>query len=619
MPDKNSNNPSDTSYKEPTGAPELPENDKTQTAATPPAQTETVKGKTPPVLAEPANDSDLDTADEPDSSIKNVAATPPPGGRMKHFFRAYWRHKWWTLPLTIIVIIAILLAVPFTRYRLLGLFLQRSYSVTVIDSYNKKPVSGAVVTIGDDQKLTTGANGQVQFKATVGRHDISISKQYYRSYFGQTFVGISTKYNHEALRLTATGRQVPVSVIDHISGQPIADATVAALDTSAKTDSKGQAVIVLPAGKAELPVVISASKYNQLKATISVSESATKANTFSLTPAGKVYFLSNASGTYDIKSANLDGSDVHTVVTGTGSEGNGTSFYMSPNSSYGVLLANRSGTSTPQLYAVDISSGKLSPIDTTNAIFTTYGWSGNYFVYLSYPQDKGNWQPGNIVLKSYDALSGKTITLVSNQATGSGQDDYAYQGIGSGGITVLNGYVYYENIWASSYGTSLKGRSDGLMRIKVSGGQPQTLQNISIPDDDSVYVQTAQTSPDNIIYDVMTSSGDVYYRYDNNVVSHDNTLMQSDFSKNYPNYLPSPSGQKTFWAEPRDGKNTLFVGDASGDNATQIATLSSYTPYGWYTDSYLLVSKDNTLYIMPVSGSGTPLELGNYLQNPSYM
>ena len=76
--------------------------------------------------------------------------------------------------------------------------------------------------------------------------------------------------------------------------------------------------------------------------------------------------------------------------------------------------------------------------------------------------------------------------------------------------------------------------------------------------------------------------------------------------------MQSPSGDQTFWSVPADGKNTLNVGDKDGNNANKIAALSDYNPYGWYTDDYLLVSKNGSeLYIMPASG-GTPLLISNY-------
>jgi Tol biopolymer transport system component len=76
--------------------------------------------------------------------------------------------------------------------------------------------------------------------------------------------------------------------------------------------------------------------------------------------------------------------------------------------------------------------------------------------------------------------------------------------------------------------------------------------------------------------------------------------------------LLSPSGSNSFWAEARDGKSALFVGDQDGKNPKQVASLSEYTSYGWFTDDYLLVSKGSSeLYIMSKAG-GKPQKITDY-------
>ncbi|HEX5447612.1 MAG TPA: hypothetical protein VFW90_00160, partial [Candidatus Saccharimonadales bacterium] len=75
----------------------------------------------------------------------------------------------------------------------------------------------------------------------------------------------------------------------------------------------------------------------------------------------------------------------------------------------------------------------------------------------------------------------------------------------------------------------------------------------------------------------------------------------------------SPSGGQTFWSEQRDGKNTLFLGDGNAQNGKTIANLSDYSPYGWYTNNYLLVSKNSSeLYVMAKSGSSSPVKISDY-------
>ena len=65
--------------------------------------------------------------------------------------------------------------------------------------------------------------------------------------------------------------------------------------------------------------------------------------------------------------------------------------------------------------------------------------------------------------------------------------------------------------------------------------------------------------------------------------------------------------------EPRDGKNTIFNGDSEGKNSKEIATLSEFIPYGWYTDDYVLVSKGGSeLYVTGSGFSTKPLKVTDY-------
>jgi hypothetical protein len=71
----------------------------------------------------------------------------------------------------------------------------------------------------------------------------------------------------------------------------------------------------------------------------------------------------------------------------------------------------------------------------------------------------------------------------------------------------------------------------------------------------------------------------------------------------YATYLLSPSGKKLFWSEVRDGRSSLFIGSVDQDTSKAAATSfdDDYTPYGWFTDNYVLMSKKGSeLYIEAV-------------------
>jgi hypothetical protein len=97
-------------------------------------------------------------------------------------------------------------------------------------------------------------------------------------------------------------------------------------------------------------------------------------------------------------------------------------------------------------------------------------------------------------------------------------------------------------------------------------------------------------------------------------VSPTTDVSNSDFQgKFYPTYLASPSNNLTFWYEPRDGANTIFGGNGDGDASKQLATSSEFTPYGWFTDDYVLLSKKGSeLYIAPRDLSSAPVKITDY-------
>jgi hypothetical protein len=112
---------------------------------------------------------------------------------------------------------------------------------------------------------------------------------------------------------------------------------------------------------------------------------------------------------------------------------------------------------------------------------------------------------------------------------------------------------------------------------------------------------------------IPSGTTNAYYAYEGGKLTSTSSVDDQKFFGNaYPTYLVSPSDSHTFWAEARDGKNVLFVGDQDGKNSKQVAALSDYTAYGWYGDDYLLVSKNSSeLYIMPIAG-GTPIKVTDY-------
>ncbi len=530
----------------------------------------------------------------------------------------YWHHKIWTLPLTLLLIVVVLYLIPTTRYSILGLFLKEDAVVTVSDSMTHTPVSGAKISFGSST-VTTLANGKATISIPVGSHALEVSKQYYRSSSPIVFVSLSKASDTFQEYIVATGRQVPIKVVNKVTNQPIANADIKILDTEAKTDKNGTATIVLPVTHITQSGTVSDGNFNTSPITVQVTNQIVAANTFGLTPTGTVFFLSNLSGTIDVVKTNLDGTDRQTVLAGTGNESpTDTVLLASRDWKYLALLAQRSSSGGPELNIINTSTGQETNIDGGDVTFRLVGWDGDRFIYEVNQNNVLQWQNGQELLKSYNAPTKSSTTLVQTIATGT--SNYSYLGENIGSVYILDGKVVYSMNWAADDEYVLE-----------QNNKPATLNNVNPDGSDNTVIKSfvsqvgsqfpqfsintvSYDEPNSIAIQFSTDSGNNYYEFGNGAVTPSTDLNDQNFYNSYPTFLLSPSGNHTFWSEPADGKYNLFVGDANGQHPVSVGRLSDYSPYGWFTDSYLLVSKNSSeLYIMPVKG-GTPIPISDYFK-----
>jgi hypothetical protein len=328
----------------------------------------------------------------------------------------------------------------------------------------------------------------------------------------------------------------------------------------------------------------------------------------------------------------LDGSDRKVVLAGTGEEDKyNTSLLASRDWKYLALLSKRSGNNA-SVYLIDTTDGdKLTTIDQGNANFSLVGWSGSRFVYRVDRNGLQPWQPNQQALKSFDASNKQTLLLDQTQAIGVDANDYANQYLGEAYV-VGNQVVYTKNwrgigfkdgcsvgcVWDPN-NAAMKGKQAELDAIGVDGSSHKVLKSFSLANPPGLVVTAYVTTtlqpyePSGLYVSFDDGNGYKFFKYEDGQVSDDTALTQTAFyGTDYPTHLLSPSGSNTFWGEKRDGKNVLFTGDDDGKAPKQIASLSEYSPFGWFTDNYLLVSKSSSeLYIMPATG-GTPQKITDY-------
>ena len=522
--------------------------------------------------------------------------------------RGLLKRPWFYGGLFLLALFAVA-AVPMTRYRVAGLVYKQTLQVRIMDSKTDRPVSKAIVAI-DGHSAITDAAGLVQLRLPVGPHKLIVSKQYYASDAAMAFVNFKPGAAL-TISLNATGRQVPIMVTDKLTNKLISGAEINVLNTSAKTDSLGKAVIVLPATTKTVTGTLTAAGFNAIQIVVQITDSVVPANHFTLTAAGKVYFLSNEQGTIDVVKTNLDGTGRLTVVKGTGKEDpNTTVLLASRDWRYSVLKAQRD-SSQAALYLIDNSTDKLVQFDSGDANFSPIGWYNHSFMYDVVRNGVATSQNNHEVIKSYDAERDQLNQLDATLAVGEGAS-YVSQGFYN--FYILDNLLVYNTQWYSSGGADLSPKTDTIRGVQPNGQNKKDYQ--TIPAAGIGYIQSALATPQEIYFAAFNYNDNktTYYEFQDQVAKVSTTVTQASFNKLYPTYVLSPTGKLSAWSELRNGKQVVLVGGAAANGSRQAET--GYSIYGWFGDAYLLVSKKGSeLYIVPTDGPDAPIKLSDYYKS----
>ncbi|HET8709464.1 MAG TPA: hypothetical protein VFL85_04255 [Candidatus Saccharimonadales bacterium] len=573
--------------------------------------------KAAPPEADLPEDDDNDMPDdiEEASDMPEMKAVVMPSERgLKRIWHGYSHHKKWTLPLTILVLLAAAIGVPQSRYPLLGTVLQRDYAVQVLDQATHQPVTNADVILNGTRQETDN-HGRAHFHVNVGQRVLTTGKKYYRTNKHTVLVAAWGNIPIHTVYLQATGRQVPISVTDQITGRPVENALVRAADTEARTDKDGHALLVLPTNQPKLDAKLTADGYNNLRSTITVTAKDIPANRFALTPAGKVYFLSNLSGKIDVVKTNLDGSGRQTVLAGTGNESDhDTQLMQTSDWKYLALKAKRS-PDPAKLYVINTANDQSDIIDDDNADFTPVGWVGHHFVYVVNRRDVLAWKPYAQALKTYDADTGKVTIIDQTTAEGNDQFDYGFNSF-SQVYVIGNELVYAKNWYGSGYAPNhLDGKQVVIISAQADGSGKHTIKDFPVPKNTSYayVVDFSRYQYDGLYVRVSGDGAPAYFVYqDGKLTSRAGMNDDKYFGASYSDHFVSADGAHTFWADTRDGKSAIFVGDQNGQNEKQIALLDRLYPYDWFGNDYLLLYNDKSeLYVLSSSG-GTPKKVTDF-------
>ena len=106
---------------------------------------------------------------------KNIDSIRRGGKKQKSKIVRILFNKWNFIVLGLILIT--LFGLPYTRYKILGLYFKNDVTIQAIDSDTKNGISGAVVRV-DNKNYKTDVNGIVDIKLNLGSHSFSFNNQY---------------------------------------------------------------------------------------------------------------------------------------------------------------------------------------------------------------------------------------------------------------------------------------------------------------------------------------------------------------------------------------------------------------------------------------------------------
>lgn len=544
-----------------------------------------------------------ETEDGPGDKYENEEEPRGPN-ILERFIAKYRANQKIAVPVTILVGLLILFAVPTTRYGVLGLVIKKDFTVLILDSATNVPVSEVELSVNGKQAKTDGEGRATLTGIKVGQNNLKATKVYYKDGASQIMVALRSPKEPIEIKIEATGRQVPLHITHKITGENLEGAQIKALGAEALTDKNGETTLVLPPDNAVVKGEVSLKGYNSQNVNITVSDRSVKPNSFQLTPEGKVYFLSKRTGKIDVMKSDLDGSNQKVVVKATGNEEEGDTVLLASRDWKYVALKSRREGKTARFYLIDTSNDQLTEIDGSNDASVRFtGWSKHNFIYQVERTSLSLWESNRIALKAYNAETGQINIVDQSKAQGSSDEDYIYEIFGP--VQILSDQIVFSKSWQASYygNYNLANKRQGIYRTYGSGSGKELLKDFP-SNQNYTYIASVKPKPNQVYFQIAGARSD-FYIFEGGTLKEEPRLNQDTFNKNYPTYLLSPSGQKNFWFEKRDGKNTLFVGDLGGNDPTSVANTSEYKAYGWYSDDFLLVSKnDSELFVMSVKGPG---------------
>lgn len=538
------------------------------------------------------------------SNTNETSNNPKIHKRVLDFIKKHWKVEVIVLVLLLTPIVCFF-TVESLRFSVLNQFSSEEVTFKITDEKTNQPLEGVKVFKNTQEVATTDEDGTATInEVSYGNADFEFTKDAYST--GNSSVKIDLGFDEEQnVALTPVGIPLSVTVVNSISQEPLADYTISVEGTEITSDytkeMKHAELNVPPQlNNQEITLRFDAEGYNSFTQKITVNSDNKKVE-MKATIIGRHFFLSNRNGFASIYSSNFDGTDEELVSENVAASSQYIQYSPSPNNDYAAVVSkkdrieNEDGNFQDALYLLNFQTNELKRIDEGANVFSIYGWSDSKIVYTVSKQKYD--QPDNEKLKMYDVDTSKLTTLYQQRNV-------------SGQRSIVNGKYIFSN-YSYQSDDSLK---TGVYHIDLNNPtEPQMLIG------NYANSQFYRTSPRNVVFNDTENSW-FEYRSDPGGLVKLEAAPENLLSRYY---VESPSKSKVAWMETRDGKQTLFVGNGSGENAKQIAVpINSNSIISWINDEYVTISvisnEETANYIVHISSGLSKKIVDVYNDQRSY-
>lgn len=532
-------------------------------------------------------------AAEQDETVDDVIQTSAekPAKKRGRLRRAWY--NWWHSPLKRRLTLAVLFiglgaafGIPTSRYFVLNnVGVRASASMVVLDESTQQPLKNVEVVL-DGQTAVTNKEGKAVFShLRMGKVQLKLQKRAFAANERTIVLGWGSN-PLPSLNLKPVGSQYQFTVIDYLSGKPIAKAEAAVGELTAVADEQGIVKLTLDVTDEEATVDVAISAAGYRSETIKLDVASDAPIKLQLVPAKSHVFISKRSGKYDVYKIDIDGKNEEKILSGSGVEKDDLILVQHPTKDFAALVSTRENVRDNDGYLLST----LTMIDTKNKKPTKIaqsqrvqivGWIGDRLVFVQIASNAGSEDPGRHQLMSYDLTSGSTKQLASANY---------FNDVLAVGSTIF-------------YAPSAAYAPDPVQfyKINADGSAKQTVFDQEVW---NVY----RPGYDKLILTV----GQEWYEYQ---ISSNKTTKLGGEPSNLKSrvYIDNSARNQSLWVDQRDGKGVLLAYDVAAKADKILHTQSGLNnPVQWINDSAVIfrvnVSGETADYALSLNG-GEPKKI----------